>query len=122
MLRNNFDYIPALSGHDRSSQSHRTAAARPVVRPHEIPEHTAEAASRALTRLVPLVYGVLLGVTGDILAIGLLVGGIGSLAFDLSMDQHSLARPFARQLADVTGRAAASARQRIDALFSRLGI
>lgn len=65
---------------------------------HELPEYTSEAFSQWLIRLVPLVYGALIGGLGDHLAIGLVIGGAISLAFDFSMDDDSLLRSARRLL------------------------
>ena len=121
MLRNRFHYLPALPAHDSPDKARHATTTRSA-RPHEIPEHTAEAVSRLLTRVVPLVYGTLLGLTGGSLHVGVLIGALGSLAFDLSMDGHSLARPVARRLVGATRRAAAAAWPRIDAFTTRLGL
>ncbi len=65
---------------------------------HETSEDSAEAASRALVRAVPLAYGVLLGVTSDELLLGLAAGiGLG-VAFDLYMGANSITRALWRRL------------------------
>lgn len=93
-----------------------------VAAPHELPEHTAEAVSRFLTRLVPLIYGALLGATGGNLALGLLAGIVASTAFDLSMADHSLARPVARRLTQAFCNAVAAVQRRLRIAINRRGL
>ena len=57
---------------------------------HELPEESSEATSRALIRVVPLIYAALLGGLADSLLLGLSAGVILSVAFDLSMGANSL--------------------------------
>jgi hypothetical protein len=59
---------------------------------HELSESAAESISRLLIRLVPCVYGGLLGYLGGVLVPGLIVGILASLVFDLAMGRHSLLR------------------------------
>lgn len=66
---------------------------------HELPESAAEAVSRSVIRLVPLAYGVLLGVLIDSLLLGLLAGGALSIVLDLFMGGQSLLRAAYRNLA-----------------------
>jgi len=65
---------------------------------HELPEETTEAISRALVRIVPLAYGTLLGSLADSTAIGLTAALAISLAFDWSMEEHSIVRGVFRRL------------------------
>ena len=66
---------------------------------HQLSEETTDTLSRTLTRLVPLVYGMLLGALSDSLLLGLAISLLVSLAFDLLMGDQSLVRNFSRQLA-----------------------
>ncbi len=59
---------------------------------HELTDDAAEATSRALIRGVPLGYGALLGGLADNILLGLAVGLVLSLAFDLNMGEKSIAR------------------------------
>ena len=68
---------------------------------HELPEETNEALSRALVRIVPLVFGALLGSLGDSVAIGVSAALAISLAFDWSMEEHSIVRRVFRRLRKV---------------------
>ncbi|MBT8430276.1 MAG: hypothetical protein KJN79_10230 [Gammaproteobacteria bacterium] len=70
-----------------SNRAHHDRYARHT---HELPEESSEATSRALIRVVPLVYAVLLGGLADSLLLGLSAGVILSAAFDLSMGAKSL--------------------------------
>ena len=64
---------------------------------HELPEESSEATSRALIRVVPLVYAALLGGLADSLLLGLSAGVILSAAFDLSMGAKSLVLSLVRR-------------------------
>ena len=64
---------------------------------HELPNESSELASRVLMRIVPLVYAVLLGGLADSLLLGLSVGLVLSVVFDLYMDSHSLVRALFRR-------------------------
>jgi hypothetical protein len=64
---------------------------------HELPNESSELASRVLMRIVPLVYAVLLGGLADSLLLGLSVGLVLSVVFDLYMDSHSMVRALFRR-------------------------
>ena len=71
---------------------------------HDLPNEAAEASSRALVRVVPLAYGALLGGLADTTLLGISVGLILSMAFDLNMGRHSMARALSRRLCPVIAR------------------
>ena len=59
---------------------------------HAMQDDQADALSRLVARLVPLVFGIMLGAVGDMIVLGAAIGLVGSLAFDLSMEQRSWVR------------------------------
>ena len=59
---------------------------------HDLTESAAESVSRLLIRVVPLVYGGLLGHLADRLVLGLLFGAVAASVLDLSMGDSSLLR------------------------------
>lgn len=59
---------------------------------HELPDDTADAASRALARTVPIAYGVLLGLTTGEFWVWLTAGLVLGLGLDLGNRQRSIAR------------------------------
>ena len=65
---------------------------------HQLSEEEAEAVSRWLVRVVPLVFGAMLGSLAHNIAIGLLAAVAVSLAFDLSMEGNSIALGLYRRL------------------------
>ena len=87
---------------DRPVEAPRDEPAPPIHRDqhveytHELPEGTAEAVSRALIRIVPLIYGGLLGHLGGNMALGLLLGFASAAAFDLYMGNKSILRNHGR--------------------------
>ena len=88
---------------------------------HELPERAAEAMSRVLVRIVPLVYGGLLGHLGGRMGLGLLLGFVSAAAFDLYMGDKSMLRTQGRWMAlNLCPRLAALARTVAD-LVERLG-
>lgn len=90
---------------DRAAEASLDERARPVHRDqhveytHELSEGTAEAVSRVLIRLVPLIYGGLLGHLGGQMALGLLLGFAFAAAFDLYMGDKSVLRTRGRRAA-----------------------
>ena len=64
---------------------------------HQLPEESTEAASRLLVRVVPLVFGAMLGSVGNNLAVALAAALAISVAFDLSMADKSIARRLYRR-------------------------
>ena len=88
---------------------------------HQLPEGTADAVSRLLIRIVPLIYGGLLGHLSDHMALGLLLGFASAAAFDLYMGDKSVLRNRARWVAvNLCPRLAALAHGIAD-LIQRLG-
>lgn len=79
---------------------------------HEMPDETKEASGRFVLRVVPLLYGVLLGGLTDNLAAGVCLGALVSFGLDLSMGQTSIFRamscPFIAAFANGFGRAIAA--------------
>lgn len=65
---------------------------------HQMPDDTKEATGRFIVRLVPLLYGVLLGGLSGHLFVGILLGLVGSIGLDLRMGGQSLALPPARRV------------------------
>ncbi|MGB5253602.1 MAG: hypothetical protein WBN68_12860 [Sedimenticolaceae bacterium] len=65
---------------------------------HQLSEEEAEAVSRWLVRVVPLVFGAMLGSLANNIAIGLSTALVVSLAFDLSMEGNSIALGSYRRL------------------------
>lgn len=60
---------------------------------HQMTEETKEAAGRAVVRIVPVLYGFLLGgLSGDIV-LWVLLGSVLAVVIDLKMGEHSLSRP-----------------------------
>ena len=66
---------------------------------HQMSDETAEASARLLIRLVPLVYGALMGGLYGNLPAGLLLGLVASLALDYRMGRKSLIQPVMRRCA-----------------------
>jgi predicted lipid-binding transport protein (Tim44 family) len=66
---------------------------------HQMPDETAEASARVLIRLVPLMYGALMGGLYGHLAAGLLLGLVPSLALDYRMGGKSLIQPVLQRCA-----------------------
>ena len=64
---------------------------------HDLPDESSEASSRALIRVVPLVYGALLGGLADSMFLGFSSGMVLSVAFDLSMGGNSMVRSLFRR-------------------------
>jgi len=60
---------------------------------HELSDDATEASTRMLIRLVPMVYGGVLGVLAEHVILGLLAGFVLTLALDLRMGKDSLFRP-----------------------------
>ena len=88
---------------------------------HELPEATAEAASRALIRLVPLAYGILLGGLLDQVTLGLVGGVMVGAAIDLRMADHSLVRAAAGGLHRFGCAAVAAVAHGLAGALQRLG-
>ena len=65
---------------------------------HQLSEAETEAVSRWLVRIVPLIFGAMLGSLAHNIAIGLLAAVAVSLAFDLSMEGNSIALGLYRRL------------------------
>ncbi len=112
---------------DRPTESPHNEAARPVHRDqyveysHELPEGSAEAVSRLLIRIVPLIYGGLLGHLADHMGFGLLLRFASATAFDLYMRDKSILRTHGRRAAaNLCPRLAALAHRAAD-LIQRLG-
>ena len=94
------DYFSGLP-----TEGSRDEVTRPVHRDqyveysHELPEGAAEAVSRVLVRIVPLIYGGLLGHLGGRMGLGLLLGFVSAAAFDLYMGDKSMLRAQGRWMA-----------------------
>jgi hypothetical protein len=65
---------------------------------HQLSEEETEAVSRWLVRVVPLVFGVMMGSLANNTAIGLSAALAVSLAFDLSMEGNSIVLGLFRRL------------------------
>lgn len=65
---------------------------------HEMSDETAEASSRTLIRIVPLVYGALLGGLIDDILLGVSLGMVLSIALDSRMGRQSLSLGLLRPL------------------------
>jgi hypothetical protein len=85
---------------DTLAPSSRSAASRcrHARYTHQLSEEDTEAVSRWLVRVVPLVFGAMLGSLAHNTAIGLLAAVAVSLAFDLSMEGNSIALGLYRRL------------------------
>jgi hypothetical protein len=84
---------------------------------HQMPDETKEAAGRFIVRIVPLLYGVLLGGLSDHLSVGIVLGLVGSIGLDLRMGEQSLVQPLARRFwRAVCPRAALLVRALVDRL------
>ena len=66
---------------------------------HELSEGVTDAFSRAISRLVPLIYGAIMGVVSEHLVVGLAVSLLITMVLDLSMGEQSLFRNMARLIA-----------------------
>ncbi len=75
------------------STAHRDRYAR---HSHELPDESSEASSRALIRLVPLLYGGLFGGLANNILLGFVVGAMLSMCFDLLMGRNSMLRSLFR--------------------------
>ena len=105
---------------DEGSQRHQED--RAVQYTHEMPDDTAEASARVLIRMVPLVYGVLLGgLTGN-LPLGLSVGIILSMALDMRMGDKSFFLPLLRPLFERACPLLAAAAHGLSTVISRVGL
>jgi hypothetical protein len=82
-----------FASHERLRQDHY------VHYTHQMSDEAAEAWARALIRLVPLVYGALVGGFYGNLPAGLLLGLVVSLALDYRMWHNSFSRPLLRRCA-----------------------
>ena len=80
----------------------RIRRVRQVPYTHELNEESSEVLSRTLIRLVPLAYGIMLGVLSDRLWLGLSAGLVFSALFDVYMGRHSLTRIAFRSLLKAT--------------------
>ena len=89
---------------------------------HELPEDDAEAASRALVRVVPVAYGALLGGVTDHVLLGLAAGLAAGMAFDLYMGGNSMLRPWFRRLRRRACPAIATVARRLAGTLGRLGL
>jgi hypothetical protein len=89
---------------------------------HQLPEEASEATSRNLVRVVPLVYGGLLGGLGENLAFGLVSGVALGAAFDLYMGEHSIVRGLSRGLLAPACPAVAAVARLLSRLIQRLGV
>lgn len=65
---------------------------------HELPALGAESATRVLVRVVPLIYGALLGHLIGAITVGIALGAVLSMAFDIGMGQDSLLRGLYRRI------------------------
>lgn len=63
---------------------------------HKLPAHATESVSRTLLRVVPLIYGALLGATSQNFWFWVSVSLLCSIAFDLYMGRHSIVRRLLR--------------------------
>ena len=57
---------------------------------HEMTDDTAEASARTLIRMVPLVYGGLVGGIMGVVPLGLAIGLATTMALDIKMGRHSI--------------------------------
>ena len=76
---------------------------RHVHNTHELSDDATEASTRVLIRVVPMVYGALLGALADHPIPGLLAGFTLTLALDLRMGPDSLFRPIVGPVVDRLG-------------------
>ncbi|MCG6967438.1 MAG: hypothetical protein LJE59_13100 [Chromatiaceae bacterium] len=79
---------PAVS--DRRAVARRVHEEQHVHYTHEMSRDTSEASGRFIIRMVPLLYGVLVGSLLADPVPGLLVGSLGFMALDLTMAGNSL--------------------------------
>ncbi len=63
---------------------------------HQMTAGTADSSARTLTRLVPLIYGALLGGLVGSVALGMVFGLLMSAALDIRMGDKSIGRPLLR--------------------------
>lgn len=63
---------------------------------HQMTAGTADSSARTLTRLVPLIYGALLGGLVGSIALGMVFGLLMSAALDMRMGDKSIGRPLLR--------------------------
>lgn len=89
---------------------------------HELSDDAAEAASRALIRVVPIAYGVLLGALADNLFLGLSIGLLLSAGLDFWMGDESVVRAIVQRLFPFVCPYVASGAQALAAAIGRLGI
>ena len=89
---------------------------------HQMPDETAEASARVLIRLVPLVYGALMGGLYGHLPAGLLLGLTASLALDYRMGGKSLIQPVLRLCAATGCPLLAAAIRGVSAAIEAIGL
>lgn len=89
---------------------------------HELPEGGADAASRALVRFVPLVFGGLFGSLADNVVLGLVTGVTASAAFDLYMGENSIIRGLSRRVLRMACPGIAAAAHGTAGIFKLLGL
>lgn len=65
---------------------------------HQLSDETTDAISRVLVRVVPLAFGALMGSLAYNTLIGVSAAIAISIAFDLSMQEHSIVRRVFRRL------------------------
>lgn len=89
---------------------------------HELSDDSAEAASRALIRVVPIAYGALLGALADNLFLGLFIGLVLSAALDFWMGDESVVRAIVRRLFPFVCPLVATAARALADAIGRLGV
>ncbi|MCB1725221.1 MAG: hypothetical protein H6959_06950 [Chromatiaceae bacterium] len=103
-------------GRDPGRVDHYAQVAR------DLPESTAEVVSRMIIRVVPLIYGVLLGLVIDDLALGALAGLALAAALDLAMRERSLLMGALRRLGSWVCPPLAVLARTVARLATRLGL
>ena len=89
---------------------------------HEISAESSEVLSRTLIRLVPLTYGIMLGVLSDHFWFGLSAGLVFSAVFDVYMGSHSMVRFAFRGILKVTCPTVAMVVGRLVSLIGFVGL
>lgn len=88
---------------------------------HELPDAAADAVARAIIRIVPLAYGLLLGRLSNNMHWGFALGAAVAVIADLNLREHSFARVLMLAIRNVACPVVVTAAHGLAGLLGRLG-
>ena len=122
-------FVPRTSSVDAECDDSEVYAppAKPVHRDqrphytHELPDPAADAVARALIRVVPLAYGLLLGGLSDNMHLGVALGAAVAVIADINLRAHSFTRVLMLAIRNVACPTVVKAAHGLAGVLGRLG-